>query len=254
MGRVTPSHDHAILQLLGQVMGTSDRDEFGRHLVPALHDVLPSDWTSLNDIGPDPGDTWAFVDPVPPAALFPLFAAYADQNPLIERYRQTQDGRAYRISDLVTQDEFHSRQIYTEVYAHLGVEAQMAICLPSEQGHVFGIALSRSYDYTDDERDLLNEARPFLIQAYRTALEMETLRDAASGLQADTAADDLRAAGLTHREQEVLQLVATGRSNQETADELGLSVRTVQKHLERAFRKLGVRSRTEAAVRLARSS
>ncbi|MDQ8043361.1 MAG: helix-turn-helix transcriptional regulator [Solirubrobacteraceae bacterium] len=246
---MTASDDRAILHLVGQVMGSVDRQDFGRHLVPALHEVLPSDWTSLNDIGPTPEDTWALVEPLPPEGLFPLFAQYSHQNPLIERYRETQDGRAYRISDLVSQEDFHAREIYTEVYRHLNVEAQIAICLPSPRGHIFGIALSRDHDYTDAERDLLNHARPFLIQAYRTALEMEKLR-AGAGVLPSRTGDELEQAGLTRREQEVVLIVAKGRSNQEAADELGLSVRTVQKHLERAFRKLGVRSRTEVAVRL----
>lgn len=62
--------------------------------------------------------------------------------------------------------------------------------------------------------------------------------------------DTRDALGLTPREAEVLSAVIAGHSNQEAADDLGLSVRTVQKHLERAFRKLGVRSRTEATAQL----
>jgi DNA-binding NarL/FixJ family response regulator len=54
-------------------------------------------------------------------------------------------------------------------------------------------------------------------------------------------------AGLTPREREVLALVATGDSNAGIADTLVLSERTVERHLSNVFRKLGVRSRTEAA-------
>lgn len=47
---------------------------------------------------------------------------------------------------------------------------------------------------------------------------------------------------LTEREREVLVLVAEGRSNKETASELGVSVRTIETHRENLMRKLGIRS------------
>ncbi|NIV27991.1 MAG: DNA-binding response regulator [Anaerolineae bacterium] len=53
---------------------------------------------------------------------------------------------------------------------------------------------------------------------------------------------------LTPREQEVLELVCHGLSNKEVAQRLFLSVRTVENHLANIYGKLGVRSRTEAAV------
>jgi two-component system, NarL family, response regulator LiaR len=53
---------------------------------------------------------------------------------------------------------------------------------------------------------------------------------------------------LTAREHEVLRLAARGMSNKEIAKTLGLSVRTVQGHLTRLFRKLQVGSRTEAVL------
>lgn len=57
---------------------------------------------------------------------------------------------------------------------------------------------------------------------------------------------------LSAREAQVLQLVAAGSTNSEVAEDLGLSVRTVERHLLNAYRKLGVRRRGEA-VSLLRS-
>ena len=64
---------------------------------------------------------------------------------------------------------------------------------------------------------------------------------------------DMRAAHLpelpvTEREREVLALVAAGKTNIEIAMVLAISARTVQKHLEHIFQKLGVETRTAAAV------
>jgi len=53
---------------------------------------------------------------------------------------------------------------------------------------------------------------------------------------------------LTDREMEVLKLVTKGLSNKDVAEELCLSVRTVQGHLANIFNKLRVGSRTEAVV------
>jgi DNA-binding CsgD family transcriptional regulator len=53
---------------------------------------------------------------------------------------------------------------------------------------------------------------------------------------------------LTPREMEVIQLVAEGLSNKEIGRSLSISPRTVNFHLDNLFSKLGVRSRTEAAV------
>jgi len=54
---------------------------------------------------------------------------------------------------------------------------------------------------------------------------------------------------LSDREIEVLKLATRGLSNQDIADELCLSLRTVQAHLGHIFNKLEVSSRTEAVVR-----
>ena len=51
--------------------------------------------------------------------------------------------------------------------------------------------------------------------------------------------------GITHREREVLELVASGMGNRAIADQLGMSTRTAQKHMENLFKKLNVHDRTE---------
>ncbi|MFC1990150.1 response regulator [Chloroflexota bacterium] len=54
---------------------------------------------------------------------------------------------------------------------------------------------------------------------------------------------------LSEREREVLKLAAKGLNNKDIAKELCLSLRTVQAHFTRVFRKLQVSSRTEAVLR-----
>ena len=65
----------------------------------------------------------------------------------------------------------------------------------------------------------------------------------------DSPADHM---GLTPREVQVLKMVVAGKTNQEIGLELGISEKTVEKHLEGVFSKLGVASRVEAAVHAVR--
>jgi DNA-binding NarL/FixJ family response regulator len=53
---------------------------------------------------------------------------------------------------------------------------------------------------------------------------------------------------LTDREREVLLLIAGGRSNQEIASDLGISLDTVKSHVKHIFTKLGVRDRSQAVI------
>ncbi|MBP8001067.1 MAG: response regulator transcription factor [Chloroflexi bacterium] len=53
---------------------------------------------------------------------------------------------------------------------------------------------------------------------------------------------------LTRREEEVLQLMATGKSNGQIAQELYISEQTVKNHISNLFRKLGVETRVDAVL------
>jgi len=57
--------------------------------------------------------------------------------------------------------------------------------------------------------------------------------------------------GLTAREADVLLWIAKGKANRDIGEILGLSPRTVNKHLEQIYQKLGVENRASAAVRAA---
>ncbi len=81
--------------------------------------------------------------------------------------------------------------------------------------------------------------------AERCAKEM-----AASGLK-PTSRRDRDHAELTAQELVVARLAAQGRSNREAADELVVSIKTIEYHLRNAFQKLGVTSRRQLPERLA---
>jgi len=73
---------------------------------------------------------------------------------------------------------------------------------------------------------------------------------AAATIGRPTAGTGSAYAGLTEREAEVLALIGEGRSNQQIARELGLTVKTVQNYVSRILDKLHVSDRTQAALRV----
>jgi DNA-binding CsgD family transcriptional regulator len=104
------------------------------------------------------------------------------------------------------------------------------------------------------------EAREHLTRAHETFValgsplwarraEQELAAAGARRFAATADGDDGAAAELTPRELEVCRLVAGGATNAEVAAQLFLSARTVEHHLRMAYRKLGVRSRSELASR-----
>jgi len=79
------------------------------------------------------------------------------------------------------------------------------------------------------------------------------LRRLLAALERDTSGAGLPAAGLlealSERELEVLQLIASGKSNRRIASELFVSVGTVKTHVNNLYRKLDAHSRTQALAR-----
>lgn len=254
---MTETDQRALLDLVGELQGVLEVDQFRACLLAALKRAVPCEWISLNDLGPEPESTVVLIEPSFSREAHGLFARLAHENPLLVRFGQTGDGRAYRFSDVVTQDELHALALYREFYEPIGLEHQIAFTLRYAATRLLAVALSRrERDFSDAERDLLDSARPFLIDSYRAAIEHSELKAELDRRRGATAAGDsdgtlgaaLVARGLTAREAEVLRWVALGRSNQAAAEALGLSHRTVEKHLERCFRKLGVATRSEAAA------
>ena len=160
-----------MLSLVGDVMGLLDLDELCAGLLRALREAVPAEWCALNELPADLPRTVSLTEPPVPPEIHEAFARHGHQNPLVERYLATRDGRAIRLSDVVTRRQLHRLDLYREVYRPLGVEYQMAFTLPSSSQRVLGVALSRAPATSRArERDLLNLARPYLIQAYRNAL------------------------------------------------------------------------------------
>ncbi|MCW2968397.1 MAG: hypothetical protein JWM71_2169 [Solirubrobacteraceae bacterium] len=246
-----------VLRIVGDVIGLLDTREFRAALLTAVRTAVACDWISLNDVSTDPAETVVLIDPPFPPEAHELFARLASENPLVARHARLRDGRAYRFSDVVTSEELHATALYREFYGPIGLEHQIAFTLPHGPDRVLALALSRrDSDFTDAERDTLNDARPFLIQCYRNAIEHSRVAAELEAraharrlpLEDPGLARALADRGVTRREAEVLSLVATGRSHRDVSEVLGLSERTIQKHLQACYAKLGVHDRVTAVA------
>ena len=97
--------------------------------------------------------------------------------------------------------------------------------------------------------------KPYSDNALAVRIEQALAIDAAMHqTNARSAERSARLASLTEREQEVMQRVAAGKLNKVIADELHVSMRTIEVHRARVYAKLGVRSAAEVATFLADSS
>lgn len=94
------------------------------------------------------------------------------------------------------------------------------------------IVLSRhGPDFTERDRERLESLRPHLACLYRQACQ------------------DPMPAHLTPREAQVMQWVSCGKTDADIAALLAISPRTVHKHLEHIYVKLGVETRMAAVMR-----
>jgi DNA-binding CsgD family transcriptional regulator len=79
-----------------------------------------------------------------------------------------------------------------------------------------------------------------------TQLTKPQLTLSVSEMKTEVSQEAIDAAGLSRRELEILQMMATGMSNQEIADALFISLSTVKSHVSSVFTKLDVVRRTQA--------
>jgi DNA-binding CsgD family transcriptional regulator len=167
-------------------------------------------------------------------------STFCGQYPL-SMLRRRSETRALKISDFLSLRELHRLDYYNHGLRPLGIEHQMRLWLSAPPGCARYFYVSRrgaDGDFSNRDRELLELLRPFLV----------ALRDRFDAPIADGESGH----GLTDRETEILAWVARGKTNQEIAGLLIVSPHTVRKHLEHAYQKLGVHTRTAAVARALR--
>jgi len=237
----------AALDFLLDVCALGDVETFVRHVVEGLPRVVASEITTLSVCDIDAGTRRVVAAPgnAIGAAEQEIFNALIHEHPLVRFHSEHADGGARRISDSHPRAAFQRLALYHEYYRRIGIDHVVAVPVLASPHLVMSFVLNRKgRDFSASECELLNRLQPALANLYRFASMAAAQKRAAEN------AASAAGAGVTPREHEVLRWAAAGKTDRQIAAILGLSARTVQKHLENAYVKLGVENRTAAVARL----
>jgi DNA-binding CsgD family transcriptional regulator len=237
------------VELVAQAAEIDHSAEFPAVVLSGLAGLIGCDTLSYNEIRLDLRRV-RYLDH-PAGALDPssslTLARFIHQHPLVNHYQTTEEGKARRISDFLSRTEFHRLGLYAEFYRQIPVEHQLAVQLPGTRNCLIGLAFNRQHaEFADTDLELLNVLRGPLSAALARARARQRAQ------RALRECDQVWLAALTSREVQVLEQVAVGRTNVAIGRALDVSPRTVAKHLERIYRKLGVGNRAGAVSVLAR--
>ena len=255
---------HPLSEILLDLYAAEDLEDLRARALGLVRREFGGELTCHNEINLANGDSLsALSDHISDfGALRPAFFEYVEQHPSVQHILKSNGSEtsALKTSDFVSQRRWRNSGLYAEFYRPLAdVRYQLTIGQRLGDRLVFFAISRRHRDFSEDERDLLTSLRPHFIQAYRNAearSELARLR-AASERAAEEGFSQGEAAvfalmtrlGLSRREAQVLQEVAQGKTNEEIAQTIGISLSTVKTRLENVFRCLGVTSRTAAALR-----
>ena len=207
---------------------------FARGGVASLSRLIGSELTTLSVCDLDSNHRSVVSDA--PGAIssreLEVFDRYFHAHPLVRAHGRKPGAVTKRISDLVPTDAFQETPLYNDYYRPIGIRHTMAMPIYIDQRLLVSFVFNRAGSaFGDRELQLAETVRPHLANLYRLG------------------GAPVRGAPLTAREREVLEWVAAGKTSRDIAAILGASPRTIDKHLERIYEKLGVETRTAAAMR-----
>jgi DNA-binding CsgD family transcriptional regulator len=241
-------------ELLGRVIEAGDDlDALARAAVEALPVMVASEITTLSVCDLRSGRRQ--VIGVPAGAISATDRAAFDrhfrEHPLVRYHADLRGPGAHRISDSLTFAQFRNSALYSDYYRRIGIDHAIALPVFVDEGTLVSFVLNRRHrDFSERERLLLDVVGVPLARLYLQAAARRRVlnrRSEAPGLKPPRAAAAPR---LTPREGEVMGWLTSGKTDREIAALLTCSPRTVQKHLERIYVKLGVETRTAAVMRL----
>jgi len=175
------------------------------------------------------------------------FDRHFGEHPLVQVHGVQRHAHVHRISDSLSPQAFQRSPLYADYYRRIGIDCVLAMPVHQSDGWLVSWVLNRrAHDFSDREAALLDQVRAPLARFFQRTDWMDRL----APVVRDTPPPALSAlAPLTPREREVLRWVAAGKTDRDIAAILGSSVRTVHKHLQHIYTKLGVETRTAAVMR-----
>lgn len=203
------------------------------------------------------------VEPVPPARALKLAAGSgqlevvvladeADQQRLLLAALGSLEARPSSLEELVALDALDLPSVailFCDVVHREGLDAVARLC---GLGTLHIVLVTPAASPGDVRAALAAGARGLVLEDTIEASLRPTVAAVAAGqlVLPPSAGAHVAPPPLSSREKQVLGLVVLGFSNQAIAARLHVSEATVKSHLTASFRKLGVRSRSEAAARI----
>lgn len=236
-----------LLAFIGELYEPVTAEDFGRHLVRLISELVPGTTVGFDEINLATGDYRlshnSAMDPKALAGYFQRLTEVYQQNPIYDYIQGGGREAAVKISDLRPQREIRRTEFYQDVFKPIGLEYQIAVQV-SAPGRVISLSVNRDRDFSDAVTVLLGYAADHISKAYRIANRpMYDLAHWQGGV-----------AGLTDREADVLRWVAQGKSNPEIGVILGITPRTAEKHIENILRKTRTENRAAAVQAFAQAS
>lgn len=199
-----------------------------------------------------------FIENLPPAARLVLISRFDPAIPLA-RLRARGEIREIRADELRFSDEETAGLLNGALDLGLPPDQVRALRQRTE-GWAAGLYLAglslRGHADLDRQHGSAAEADYHSIEAVLALLSQASLSSAEDVVDPEPVRERRghRPDGLTGREVEVFELLAAGKTNNEIAADLVVSVHTVERHLQNAYRKIGARNRGQAAAYIARAA
>lgn len=224
-----------------------DRDAYLDAASQLLLKLFPSDRAVWNSLDAPASTAEVITYPQESRANVPkmLLDMYGEHPLVASLQTETVGGnwRPRRLSDVISDLELYRRHVFQEGLLLLGVNRQLMIVTAGSRFDRFrSWSMNRwNRDFSDNEVELARQVQPVL-----------HLLDSAYAGTRHVAAETAMAAAysLTAREQEVMHLLGHGLKLTAIGHLLGCSPRTVGKHIEHAYTKLGTNNRIDALRRL----
>jgi DNA-binding CsgD family transcriptional regulator len=154
-------------------------ERFAETIVTELPSLVGADQATWNDIAPSVGRVEVMASPEAEAHedRQETLARLISGHPLMRHYWSARDPSAVKVSDFLSEGEFHRTELYDELYRWLRYEDHFAVHLapPGSTDQVMVLGRDRR-SFTERDRELLNLVRPHVAQAYRTARLLHRLR------------------------------------------------------------------------------
>lgn len=222
------------------------RETFARRGLECLPRLVSSELTTLSVCNLDTGHRSVVSDR--PGAIsrreIEVFDRYFYDHPLVREHGRNPGAVTRRVGELLPESQFRGTPLYNDYYRVIRIDHVMAVPIHVDSRTLVSFVLNRSRrGFSDRDRERLEIMRPHLGNLYRLSVA------AGHGEEEALPAESAPHEALTPRERDVLRWVAAGKTDRDIGAILDISPRTVHKHLQNIYEKLGVETRTAAAMR-----